>query len=79
MQDPSVQSSTGGLTVRGDLIAALGFSAVLFFGAVLVGSWPSATVPRVLSVFIKPDTVYPLYGFHYAAHRVIAGWAGRSS
>jgi non-ribosomal peptide synthetase-like protein len=27
----------------------------------------------VLSVFIKPDTVYPLYGFHYAVHRVIAG------
>ncbi len=71
--DPSVQSSTGALTVRGHLIEALAFSAVLFFGAVLVGLLAVGTVPRVLSVFIKPDTVYPLYGFHYAAHRVIAG------
>src|SRR5438876_3348148 len=70
--DPSVQSSTGALTVRGDLIAALTFSAVLFFGAVLAGLLAVGTVPRVLSLFIKPDTVYPLYGFHYAAHRVIA-------
>src|SRR2546425_1039182 len=70
---PSVQSSTGALTVRGLLIEALAFSAVLFFGAVLVGLLAAGTVPRVLRVFIEPDTVYPLYGFHYAAHRVIAG------
>src|SRR5205814_8753038 len=71
--DPSVQSSTGALTVLGHLIEALAFSAVLFFGAVLVGLLAVGTVPRVLSVFIKPDTVYPLYGFHYAVHRIIAG------
>jgi non-ribosomal peptide synthetase-like protein len=70
--DPSVQSN-GAVTVRGHLIEALAFSAVLFFGAVLVGLLAVGTVPRVLGVFIKPDTVYPLYGFHYAAHRVIAG------
>src|SRR6266576_6287359 len=35
--DPSVQSSTGALAVRGHLIEALAFSVVLFFGAVLVG------------------------------------------
>jgi non-ribosomal peptide synthetase-like protein len=70
--DPSVQSGTGGLTVRGHLIEALAFSAILFFGAVLVGLLAVGTVPRVLSVFIKPDTVYPLYGFHYTVHRVIA-------
>jgi non-ribosomal peptide synthetase-like protein len=29
-------------------------------------------VPRVLSPFLKPDTVYPLYGFHGAVHRAIA-------
>jgi non-ribosomal peptide synthetase-like protein len=71
--DPSVQSSTGVLTMQGHLIGALAFSVVLFFGAVLVGLLAVGTVPRVLSVFIKPDTVYPLYGFHYAVHRVIAG------
>src|SRR6266478_1211826 len=71
--DPSVQSSTGALAVRGHLIEALAFSVVLFFGAVLVGLLAAGAIPRVLSVFIKPDVVYPLYGFHYAVHRVIAG------
>jgi non-ribosomal peptide synthetase-like protein len=71
--DPGVQSSLGELTVRGHLIGALAFSVVLFFGAVLLGILAAGTVPRVLSAFVKPDTVYPLYGFHYAAHRVIAG------
>jgi len=73
MLDPSVQSSAGALTVRGLLIDALAFSGVLIFGAVLLGLLAVGTVGRVLSVFIKPDTVYPLYGFHYAVHRVIAG------
>ncbi len=71
--DPSVQSGTGALTVRGLLIEALAFSVVLFFGAVLVGLVAVGTIPRALSVFIKPDTVYPLYGVRYAVHRVIAG------
>ena len=30
------------------------------------------TVPRVLNLSIKPDKVYPLYGFHYSVHRAIA-------
>ena len=70
--DPSVQSSTGALTIRGLFIEALVFSVVLFFGAVLVGLLAVGTVPRMLSVFIKPGTIYPLYGFHYGVHRVIA-------
>src|SRR5207247_7347175 len=71
--DPSVRSSIGALTVRGLLVEALGFSAVFLFGAMLVGLLAVGTIPRVLRVFIKPDTVYPLYGFHHAVHRVIAG------
>jgi non-ribosomal peptide synthetase-like protein len=71
--DPSVQSSTGALTVRGLLIEALAFSFIVFFGAVLVGLLAVGTVPRLLSVFIKPDIVYPLYGFRYSAYQVIAG------
>jgi non-ribosomal peptide synthetase-like protein len=74
--DPSVQSGTGALTVRGLLIEALAFSVVVFFGAALVGLLAVGTVPRVLSVFIKPDTVYPLYGFRYAVYRVIALLSG---
>src|SRR5437773_1363918 len=71
--DPSVQSGTGALTAWGILVEALAFSVVLFFGALLVGLLAVGTIPRVLSVFIKPDTVYPLYGFRYAVHRIIAG------
>jgi non-ribosomal peptide synthetase-like protein len=59
--------------VRGLFIQALAFSAVLVFGGVLVGLLAVGILPRVLRVFIKPNTVYPLYGFHYAVHRVIAG------
>src|SRR5574341_1070506 len=69
----SVHASTGGLTLGGVVIEALVFSAVLFFGAVLVGLLAVGTVPRALSGFVKPDTVYPLYGIRYTVHRVIAG------
>ncbi|GAA5119186.1 Pls/PosA family non-ribosomal peptide synthetase [Pseudonocardia adelaidensis] len=50
---------------------ALVLSAVLFFGAALVGIVFVGTVPRVLNHFISSDQVYPLYGFHYWIHRVI--------
>ncbi len=70
--DPSVHAGAG-LTVRGLSIEALAFSVVFFFGGILVGLLAVGIVPRVLSPFIKPDTVYPLYGFHYSVHRVIAG------
>ena len=71
--DPSVQSGSGMLTVRGLLLEALAFSLVLFFGAALVGLLAVGTVPRLLKVFIQPDMVYPLYGFRYTVYRVIAG------
>ncbi|MDQ4078586.1 MAG: peptide synthetase [Chloroflexota bacterium] len=48
-------------------------SFVLFFGAVLAGLALVVTIPRVLNLFLKPDKVYPLYGFHYWIQRTIAG------
>jgi non-ribosomal peptide synthetase-like protein len=71
--DPSARASTGALTLPGLFIEAGILSLVLFFGLVLVGLLAVGTVPRVLSRFIKPDTVYPLYGFHYVVHRAISG------
>ncbi|MFI0445968.1 Pls/PosA family non-ribosomal peptide synthetase [Actinomadura sp. 6N118] len=50
---------------------ALATSFVLFFGSVLVSLVVVCTVPRVLNLAIKPDRVYPLYGFHYGVHRTI--------
>ena len=51
---------------------ALAASLVLFFGLALVGLLVEVTVPRILNLAIKPDKVYPLYGFHYSVHRAIA-------
>jgi non-ribosomal peptide synthetase-like protein len=50
----------------------LAASFVLFFGSVLVGLLVVVTIPRLLNLAIKPDKVYPLYGFHYTIHRAIA-------
>jgi len=63
--------------VEGLFIEAVVFSVVLFFGAALIGLLAVGTVPRLLRRFIKPDTVYPLYGLRYAVHRVIAGMGRR--
>jgi non-ribosomal peptide synthetase-like protein len=51
---------------------ALATSFVLYFGLGLLRLLQIATVPRVLNLAIKPDTVYPLYGFHFAVHRTIS-------
>src|SRR5206468_8057535 len=59
--DPTVNASTGALTLRGLFIESLTLSFVLFFGTLLIGLVAVGTVPRVLRLFLKPDTVYPLY------------------
>jgi len=51
---------------------ALAISFVLFFGLMLAGLLVVMTVPRLLNLAIKPDKIYPLYGFRYWAHRTIA-------
>jgi non-ribosomal peptide synthetase-like protein len=67
-----MDTGTVSLTSWGFYRDALAISAVLFFGARLVGLVFVGTVPRVLNLFITPDKVYPLYGFHYWVHRAIA-------
>ncbi|MGP4002613.1 Pls/PosA family non-ribosomal peptide synthetase [Streptomyces sp. 8N706] len=47
-------------------------SLVLFFGPLLAGLAFVVTVPRLLNLPLKPDTVYPLYGVHYSLQRTIA-------
>jgi non-ribosomal peptide synthetase-like protein len=51
---------------------ALLLSAVLFFGFLVLGLIALYTVPRLLGLAVKPDKVYPLYGFHYALQRTTA-------
>jgi non-ribosomal peptide synthetase-like protein len=50
---------------------ALVGSLVLYLGTYVVGLLFVTTVPRLLSVFITPGQVYPLYGFHYSVQRTI--------
>ena len=47
-------------------------SVLLFVGLGLVGLLVAVAGPRLLSRFIKPGAIYPLYGFRDAVHRVIA-------
>ena len=54
------------------IVEAAILSLVLFFGLALIGLLLAVAVSRVLNPFIKPDTVYPLYGLHDAVHRAIA-------
>jgi non-ribosomal peptide synthetase-like protein len=53
-------------------VEALAVSALLLFGSILGGLLLTFTVPRVLNLAIKPDKVYPLYGFHDSLHRTVA-------
>src|SRR5437899_271374 len=54
------------------IVDAAILSLVVFFGLALIGVLLAVAVSRVLNPFIKPDTVYPLYGLHDAVHRAIA-------
>ncbi|TMA46710.1 MAG: peptide synthetase, partial [Deltaproteobacteria bacterium] len=64
--------SAGASPLSGLFIQALIVSLVFFFGLALVGLPLVVTLSRVLNRFLKPDTVYPLFGFHDAVRRVIA-------
>jgi non-ribosomal peptide synthetase-like protein len=54
------------------IVEAAILSLVVFFGLALIGLLLAVAGSRVLNAFIKPDTVYPLYGLHDVVHRTIA-------
>ncbi|CAM5488656.1 hypothetical protein SALBM311S_08607 [Streptomyces alboniger] len=53
-------------------VEALALSLALFTGFLVIGLAIVILVPRLLRPFLRPDRVYPLYGFHYSVHRAIA-------
>ncbi|MFF3870978.1 Pls/PosA family non-ribosomal peptide synthetase [Streptomyces sp. NPDC001978] len=63
---------TAGLTVSTLIGDGLALSLVLFFGFVVFGLIALFTVPRLMDLAVKPDRVYPLYGFQYAVHMATA-------
>ncbi len=67
LQPTSHADALGDLTIEAAIL-----SLILFFGLELIGLLLAVAVSRLLNRFIKPDTVYPLYGFHDAVHRAIA-------
>jgi non-ribosomal peptide synthetase-like protein len=69
--DTLLQPGTSEVSSPELYIDALVLSLVLFFAFVIIGLAVVCTVPRLLNLAIKPDKVYPLYGFHYALHRAI--------
>jgi non-ribosomal peptide synthetase-like protein len=69
--DTVLDPSGGSVVVGKLLVAALALSGIVFLGAVFVGLPLEVGISRALNAFIKPDEVYPLYGFHDRLHRVI--------
>jgi non-ribosomal peptide synthetase-like protein len=67
-----LDSGTAALQSGNFYLEVLIVSTVLFLGAILIGFVVVVTVPRLLNLFITPDRVYRLYGFHYLVHRLIA-------
>ena len=51
---------------------ALFYAGLTVFGGTIVGLLLITTVPRVLQLALKPDTVYPLFGWRHAAERAVA-------
>ncbi|MFE4227318.1 Pls/PosA family non-ribosomal peptide synthetase [Arthrobacter sp. NPDC056886] len=46
-------------------------SLIVFIGGLFTGLLIVVCVPRLLNIFLKPDVVYPLYGWHFSIHRMI--------
>ncbi|MDF1814419.1 MAG: amino acid adenylation domain-containing protein [Verrucomicrobiales bacterium] len=53
-------------------VDALVISLLFFVGTMVIGLIAVVTVPRLLYPFIKPDQVYPIYGWHYWVNRAIS-------
>ncbi len=56
-------------TFYADAVALAGLGV---FGATVLAMVVATTVPRLLQLAVKPDTVYPLYGLRDAAARAVA-------
>jgi non-ribosomal peptide synthetase-like protein len=50
----------------------LALSLALFIGFVVLGFAAVSLLPRLLRPLLRPDQVYPLYGFHYSVQRAVA-------
>ncbi|GAA2852069.1 hypothetical protein GCM10010472_06450 [Pseudonocardia halophobica] len=66
-----LQPGAAGHTTAHFYVNAVIESVVLMVGGLLVGLLVVFTVPRMLAPFVRPDRLYPLYGWRYSLHRTI--------
>lgn len=70
--DHLLDPNTKDLNSAGFYGEALGLSLVAFVGFVVLGFAAVSLLPRLLRPLVRPDRVYPLYGFHYSVQRAVA-------
>jgi non-ribosomal peptide synthetase-like protein len=56
---------------------AIAYAALAVFGGTVVSLLIVTTVPRVVQLAVKPDTVYPLFGLRHAAERAVSRMTNR--
>ena len=70
--DPLLEPNTKELASAAFYAQALVLSVALFVGSMVMGLVTVTVLPRLLNLFLRPDRIYPLYGFHYSTQRAIA-------
>ena len=66
---------SSGLGAGGGVVAGMAglaaSAALIYFGGLLLAMFTTITVPRLLNVFVVPETPHPLYGVQYQLARSI--------
>jgi non-ribosomal peptide synthetase-like protein len=70
--DPLLEPDAKELASTTFYAEALALSVAFFVGTIVLGLVTVTVLPRVLNLTLRPDRVYPLYGFHYSVQRAIA-------
>jgi non-ribosomal peptide synthetase-like protein len=50
-------------------------AAVIGGGALIAGLIMAATVPRLLTLLLRPGKTYPLFGFHFTVQHLVSRWS----
>jgi non-ribosomal peptide synthetase-like protein len=50
-------------------------AAVIGGGLLIAGLIAAGTIPRVLSLLLRPGKTYPLFGFHFTVQRLVSRWS----
>ncbi|GAA4695709.1 hypothetical protein GCM10023215_36990 [Pseudonocardia yuanmonensis] len=66
-----LQPGALGYTTSTFYVEAVAESAIIVFGGLFVGLLLVLTLPRLAALFVRPDRVYPVYGWRYSLHRTV--------